>query len=84
MLLYFRHLRKLPQLLESVDVDLRIAAGETLAVFYELGRQCREVIFFANIQMLSLILCMMFALNITNMYIIPSLMLLTIRNLFWF
>lgn len=36
------HLRKLPQLLESLDVDLRIAAGESLAVFYELGRQCRE------------------------------------------
>ncbi|XP_054707038.1 interferon-related developmental regulator 2-like [Uloborus diversus] len=35
------HLRKLPQLLESVDVDLRIAAGETLAIFYELARQCR-------------------------------------------
>ncbi|KAG8197893.1 hypothetical protein JTE90_020272 [Oedothorax gibbosus] len=36
------HLRKLPQLLESPDVDLRIAAGETLAVFYELARQDRE------------------------------------------
>ncbi|XP_035221030.1 interferon-related developmental regulator 2-like isoform X2 [Stegodyphus dumicola] len=36
------HLKKLPQLLDSIDVDLRIAAGETLAVFYELIRQCRE------------------------------------------
>nr|XP_042906060.1 interferon-related developmental regulator 1 isoform X2 [Parasteatoda tepidariorum] len=42
MALVNNHFKKLPQLLDSIDVDLRIAAGETLAVFYELARQCRE------------------------------------------
>lgn len=34
-----KYLCKLPDMLESQDVDLRIAAGETIAVFYELGRE---------------------------------------------
>ncbi|GIY55335.1 interferon-related developmental regulator 2 [Caerostris darwini] len=33
------HINKIPQLLESTDVDLRIAAGETLAIFHEIARQ---------------------------------------------
>ncbi|XP_071817642.1 interferon-related developmental regulator 2-like [Apostichopus japonicus] len=33
------HLPKLPQLLESDDVNLRIVAGETIALFYELARE---------------------------------------------
>ncbi|XP_055933241.1 interferon-related developmental regulator 1-like [Argiope bruennichi] len=42
MTLATTHLKKIPQLLDSTDVDLRIAAGETLAVFYEVARQIRE------------------------------------------
>ncbi|GFR09761.1 interferon-related developmental regulator 2 [Trichonephila clavata] len=42
MALANKQLKKIPELLDSTDVDLRIAAGETLAVFYEIGRQCRE------------------------------------------
>ncbi|XP_052781805.1 interferon-related developmental regulator 2-like isoform X1 [Mya arenaria] len=34
-----KYLSKLPDLLESQDVDLRIVAGETIALFYELGRE---------------------------------------------
>lgn len=37
------HLPKLPQLLESDDVNLRIVAGETIALFYELAREEDEV-----------------------------------------
>jgi hypothetical protein len=33
------HLGKLPQLLTSTDVDLRITAGETIALMYELARE---------------------------------------------
>ncbi|KAJ8047890.1 Interferon-related developmental regulator 1 [Holothuria leucospilota] len=33
------HLPKLPQLLESDDVNLRIVAGEAIALFYELARE---------------------------------------------
>lgn len=35
---YFSHLSKIAELLESPDVDLRIASGETLALMYELAR----------------------------------------------
>ena len=33
------HLAKLPQLVESQDVDLRITAGEAIALLYELARE---------------------------------------------
>lgn len=33
-----RHLPKLPRLLESEDVNMRIAAGETIALLFELAR----------------------------------------------
>lgn len=33
-----RHLPKLPKLLESDDVNMRIAAGETIALLFELAR----------------------------------------------
>lgn len=33
-----RHLPKLPKLLESEDVNMRIAAGETIALLFELAR----------------------------------------------
>lgn len=36
--LLFRHLPKLPRLLESDDVNMRIAAGETIALLFELAR----------------------------------------------
>lgn len=36
-------MHKLPQLLESNDVDLRIAAGEAIALLYELAREENEV-----------------------------------------
>ena len=39
----FSHLHKLPQLLESPNVDLRVAAGETIALFYELSRSNSQV-----------------------------------------
>ncbi|UYV80661.1 IFRD1 [Cordylochernes scorpioides] len=32
------HFRRVPELLESTDLDLRIATGETLVVFYEMAR----------------------------------------------
>lgn len=35
---FFRHLPKLPRLLESDDVNMRIAAGETIALLFELAR----------------------------------------------
>lgn len=37
------HLKKLPQILTSGDVDLRITAGEIIALMYELGREEDEV-----------------------------------------
>ena len=37
------HLPKLPDLLESEDVNLRIVAGEAIAMFYELAREEDEV-----------------------------------------
>ena len=37
------HLNKLPELLESSDVEMRIAAGDTIALLYELMRQHDEV-----------------------------------------
>ncbi|XP_064632666.1 interferon-related developmental regulator 2-like isoform X2 [Lineus longissimus] len=40
--LLYSHLPKLPQLLESADVDLRIAAGEAIALMYELAREQDE------------------------------------------
>ena len=33
----FRHLGKLPELLDSQDVDLRISGGESIALLYELA-----------------------------------------------
>ena len=38
-----RYLQRLPDILASQDIDLRIAAGETIALFYELGRNDNEV-----------------------------------------
>lgn len=32
------HLNRLPKLLESSDVDLRIVAGEAIAMLYEIAR----------------------------------------------
>lgn len=40
---YFRHLAKLPRLLESEDVNMRIAAGETIALLFELARDIDAV-----------------------------------------
>lgn len=34
-----KYLSKFPDMLESQDVELRIVAGETIALFYELGRE---------------------------------------------
>lgn len=39
----FRHIEHLPDLLHSSDVELRIEAGETLALLYELAREENEV-----------------------------------------
>lgn len=39
----YRHLPKLAELLTSADVELRIAAGETMALLYELARSHNEV-----------------------------------------
>lgn len=38
-----RHLPKLPRLLESDDVNMRIAAGETIALLFELARDLDSV-----------------------------------------
>ena len=38
MFLLHRHLPNLPRLLESEDVNMRIAAGETIALLFELTR----------------------------------------------
>ena len=40
---FFSHLPRLPDLLESDDVNLRIVAGEAIAMFYELAREDDEV-----------------------------------------
>lgn len=37
-----RHIRRLVQLLDSTDVDLRIGAGEAIALIYEGARQFDE------------------------------------------
>ncbi|XP_067929360.1 interferon-related developmental regulator 2-like [Watersipora subatra] len=37
-----RHLHKLPELLESPDLDVRIAAGESISLLYELAREQDE------------------------------------------
>lgn len=39
----YRHLVKLPLLLESEDVNMRIAAGETIALLFELARDVDSV-----------------------------------------
>lgn len=39
---YFSHIQRLVQLLESTDVDLRIGAGEAIALIYEGARQYNE------------------------------------------
>ncbi|XP_067127167.1 interferon-related developmental regulator 1 [Centruroides vittatus] len=36
------HLKRLPELLESSDLELRIAAGECIAIFYELIREYKN------------------------------------------
>lgn len=41
--LFCRHLPKLPRLLESEDVNMRIAAGETIALLFELARDMDSV-----------------------------------------
>ena len=38
----FRHIRRFVQLLDSTDVDLRIGAGEAIALIYEGARQFDE------------------------------------------
>ncbi|XP_023215263.1 interferon-related developmental regulator 1-like [Centruroides sculpturatus] len=38
----FSHLKRLPELLESSDLELRIAAGECIAIFYELIREYKN------------------------------------------
>lgn len=43
-----RHLPKLPRLLESEDVNMRIAAGETIALLFELARDL-DCVGFCNI-----------------------------------
>lgn len=43
MFVYYSHLPKLPDLLLSSDVDLRITAGEAIALMYELAREEDEV-----------------------------------------
>ena len=43
--MYFtnRHLHKLPEILESADLEIRIAAGEAISQLYELAREQDEV-----------------------------------------
>lgn len=43
LFLLCRHLHKLPRLLESEDVNMRIAAGETIALLFELARDMDSV-----------------------------------------
>ena len=43
MFFLYRHLPKLPRLLESEDVNMRIAAGETIALLFELARDLDPV-----------------------------------------
>lgn len=40
---YFSHLAKLPCLLSCGNVDMRIAAGETMALLFELARDIYDV-----------------------------------------
>ena len=42
-ILLFSHLNKLPSLLHSDDVNLRIEVGESIAMLYELAREQNEV-----------------------------------------
>ena len=43
MLLFFiRHIRRMKFLLETSDLSVRIAAGEILALMYEMGRDINE------------------------------------------
>lgn len=37
-----KHIKRISQLLESPDVDLRIAAGECIAVLHEISRECDD------------------------------------------
>lgn len=37
-----KHVARIAELLDSSDVDLRIAAGETIAVLHEVSRECDE------------------------------------------
>lgn len=41
--LLLRHLHKLPSLLSCDDLNMRIAAGETLALLFELARETDAV-----------------------------------------
>lgn len=41
--LFLRHLHKLPSLLSCDDLSMRIAAGETLALLFELARETDAV-----------------------------------------
>ena len=42
-ILFCSHLPRLPDLLESDDVNLRIVSGEAIAMFYELAREDDDV-----------------------------------------
>lgn len=41
--IFLRHLHKLPSMLSCDDVNMRIAAGETLALLFELARETDAV-----------------------------------------
>lgn len=56
-ILLCRHLPKLPRLLESEDVNMRIAAGETIALLFELARDLDSVSSVQCSQLLGLNCC---------------------------
>lgn len=47
----YRHIHKLPELLESTDLDVRIAGGESISLLYELAREQDEVNICVNCNM---------------------------------
>ncbi|XP_053572695.1 interferon-related developmental regulator 1 [Bombina bombina] len=47
------HLPKLPQLLSCEDVNMRIAAGETLALLFELAREADADFYYENLEPLT-------------------------------
>lgn len=52
--LLLRHLHKLPSLLSCDDLNMRIAAGETLALLFELARETDAVSRWQQLNLLSL------------------------------